>query len=215
MDVAEPLQPVVTLPAVGEDRRARLNVIGHERVQRRGRRISQRQRPSPFGSRTSTAMPVSTFLPLARPPASSGSGHRRCRSHPPPPCRLARSRPRRTSTDPWSRCSMAHDGLVGADLERPLRLSAEIPSLPVANSQRALNHTVSRRARPVKDRARSHRTTAAAPGAPEAPIAQPPATIGGRSPRRRSQRAITTTPSSPRQSASVRNQAWNSPTDLG
>ena len=34
-------------------------------------------------------------------------------------------------------------GLVGADLERPLRLSAEIPSLPVANSQQALNHTVS------------------------------------------------------------------------
>ena len=43
MDVAELLQPVVTLPAVGEDRRARLNVICHERVQRRGRRISQRQ----------------------------------------------------------------------------------------------------------------------------------------------------------------------------
>ena len=33
---------------------------------------SMRQRPSPFGSRTSTAMPVSTFLPLARPPASPG-----------------------------------------------------------------------------------------------------------------------------------------------
>ena len=28
-------------------------------------------RPSPFGSRTSTAMPVKTCLPLARPPRSS------------------------------------------------------------------------------------------------------------------------------------------------
>ena len=34
---------------------------------------SIRHRPTPFGAWISTAMPVSTFLPLARPPASPGS----------------------------------------------------------------------------------------------------------------------------------------------
>ena len=65
-----------------------------------------RQRPIPRGPPTSTAMPVSTFLPLARPPLSPGSG---------PPMNVSststvpdsRSRPGRTSTD-RSRCSIAH-----------------------------------------------------------------------------------------------------------
>ena len=34
---------------------------------------AMRHRPIPFGSLTSTAMPVSTFLPGARPPRSPGS----------------------------------------------------------------------------------------------------------------------------------------------
>ena len=34
---------------------------------------AMRHRPIPFGSRTSTAMPVRTFLPRARPPRSPGS----------------------------------------------------------------------------------------------------------------------------------------------
>ena len=65
-----------------------------------------RQRPIHRGAPTSTAMPVSTFLPLARPPRSPGS----C-----PPMNVSststvpdsRSRPGRTSTD-RSRCSIAH-----------------------------------------------------------------------------------------------------------
>ena len=47
VDVAEFLQPLVALPAVGDDSRARLDVIGHERVQRDGRRIGQRPHPAP------------------------------------------------------------------------------------------------------------------------------------------------------------------------
>ena len=65
-----------------------------------------RHRPIPFGSLTSTAIPVRTFLPAARPPRSPGSS---------PPMNVSstctvpasRSRPGRTSTD-RSRCSIAH-----------------------------------------------------------------------------------------------------------
>ena len=64
-----------------------------------------RHRPIPSGSPTSTAIPVSTFLPGARPPRSPGSS---------PPMNVSstctipdsRSRPGRTSTD-RSRCSIA------------------------------------------------------------------------------------------------------------
>ena len=58
-----------------------------------------RQRPSPFGSRTSTAMPVSTFLPLASPGCSPPM-----RSHPPPPCRLVGRGP---GAPDATECSMA------------------------------------------------------------------------------------------------------------
>jgi len=54
----------------------RFHVVGHEGLQRLGRGVGQdgiRHRPSPFGPRISTAIPVRTFLPLARPPRSSGS----------------------------------------------------------------------------------------------------------------------------------------------
>jgi hypothetical protein len=65
-----------------------------------------RHRPIPLGSLTSTAMPVSTFLPWARPPRSPGSS---------PPIWVSststvpasRPRPGRTSTD-RSRPSIAH-----------------------------------------------------------------------------------------------------------
>ena len=47
MDIADLLEPAVARPAVGDHRRARLNVICHEGVQRGGRRIGQRQHPAP------------------------------------------------------------------------------------------------------------------------------------------------------------------------
>ena len=100
-----------------------------------------RHRPIPFGPLTSTAMPVSTFLPRARPPRRPGS----C-----PPMNVSststvpvsRSRPGRTSTD-RSRCSIAHAvGYEPISSDR-CRLCAEMPSFCVANSQHAVNHTVS------------------------------------------------------------------------
>ena len=76
VDVAELLQSAIALPAVGYDRRARFDVIRYEPVQRGPRCIRDRCDPTPahpLGSRISTATPVSTFLPSARPPRSPGS----------------------------------------------------------------------------------------------------------------------------------------------
>ena len=55
---------------------------------------------------------------------------------------VSRSRPGRTSTD-RSRCSIAHAvGYEPISSDR-CRLCAEMPSFCVANSQHAVNHTVS------------------------------------------------------------------------
>jgi hypothetical protein len=54
----------------------------------------------------------------------------------------SRSRPGRTSTE-RNRCSIAQAVWYEPISSVRLRLSAAIPSLPLANSQQALNHTVS------------------------------------------------------------------------
>jgi hypothetical protein len=54
----------------------------------------------------------------------------------------SRSRPGRTSTE-RSRCSIAHAVWYEPISNVLCRLNAEIPSLPVQNSQHAWNHTVS------------------------------------------------------------------------
>ncbi len=100
-----------------------------------------RHRPLPRGGVTSTAMQVRTFLPLARPPRSPGSS---------PPMKVSststvpvsRSRPGRTSTE-RSRCSIAHAVGYEPISSARCKLSADMPSLPVANIQHAVNHTVS------------------------------------------------------------------------
>src|SRR5665648_1071151 len=99
-----------------------------------------RQRPKPLGDATSTATQTSAFLPLARPPARPGS----C-----PPMNVSststtpdsRSRPGRCCTG-CARCSIAHAVWYEPISKVRCRLSAEIPSLAVANAQHALNHTV-------------------------------------------------------------------------
>ena len=94
-----------------------------------------RHRPMPFGSLTSTAMPVSTFLPGCRPP------RRPCSS---PPMNVSSTstvpvswpRPGRTSAD-RSRCSIAQAVWYEPISSDRCRYWAEIPSLAVANSQQA------------------------------------------------------------------------------
>ena len=101
---------------------------------------AMRHRPIPFGSSTSTAMPVRTFLPRARPPRSPGSS---------PPIYVSststvpasRSLPGRTSTE------RSRPGIARAVWQEPssrarCKPSAEIPSLAVANIQHAVDHTV-------------------------------------------------------------------------
>jgi hypothetical protein len=76
MEVATGSGLAVGLPAVGEDRGALLDVIGEERAQRAGRGVGHHRHPAApqtSGGRRSTAMPISSFLPLARPPRSPGS----------------------------------------------------------------------------------------------------------------------------------------------
>ena len=67
----------VGTPAVGDDMGPWFVVIGDEGVQGRRGPVRQDCHPAPpvsaRGCRISTAMPTSTFLPLARPPASPGS----------------------------------------------------------------------------------------------------------------------------------------------
>ena len=83
--------------------------------------------------------------------------------------------------------------LVGADLQARCRLSAEMPSLPAANSQQAVNHTVSgvrvrsKMARAVTEVRLPH------PGHMKRPS---PSRQRGRSPGRRSRRASAATPGS-------------------
>ena len=92
-----------------------------------------------------------------------------------PPCRLVGrgpGAPAPTAADAaWPTRSGRSRSRASASAQRrdPVFASGEQPA--------GIEPYRERRARPVKDRARSHRTTAAAPGAPEAPIAQPPATI--------------------------------------
>jgi hypothetical protein len=100
-----------------------------------------RHRPNPRGSMTSTAIAVRTFLPLARPPRSPGS----C-----PPTKVSSTSTVPDSCSPSgrtrtarSRCSIAHAVWYEPISSVRCRLRAETPSLLVANSQQALNHTVS------------------------------------------------------------------------
>jgi len=89
----------------------------------------------------STATPTSTFLPFCRPPRSPGSS---------PPTKVSststsprsRSRPGRTSTE-RSRWSIAHAVWLEPISSARLSDSAEIPSFWEANSQQAVNQTVS------------------------------------------------------------------------
>jgi hypothetical protein len=67
--VAEVIQPAVALPSVRDNPRVRLDVTGHEGMQRGSGRAIQDRHPAPadpFGFLTSTAMPLSSFLPLGK-----------------------------------------------------------------------------------------------------------------------------------------------------
>ena len=100
-----------------------------------------RHRPIPFGSLTSTAMPVSTFLPPARPPRSPGS------SPPmiglvhldgpgqPVPARADQHRPQPVQHRPRRR--------VRADLQRALQALRGDPSFWRGEQPARVNHTVS------------------------------------------------------------------------
>ena len=66
----------VSGPAVSDDRRPWLDVLGDERAQRVTAGVIERRHPAAadaLGSRTSTAIPVRTFLPRCRPPRKPGS----------------------------------------------------------------------------------------------------------------------------------------------
>src|ERR1039457_6903446 len=150
-------------------------------------RTDIRHRPMPRGSLTSTAMPTSDFLPLARPPASPAPPPpRRTPPPPPPPPPLAPddlpaplypagqqvpARPPQHRPQPVQHRPRR---LVRADLQRPLQalrrdavlLRREDPACGEPHRQR--------RPRPVEGRARCPRRAPAAAAALESAITQPP-----------------------------------------
>src|SRR5271157_5486855 len=144
MDVPTLLQPTVTLPGIGDDRCPRLDVIQHEGVKRfcggirHGRHSTApeslrlqdldrdtRQDLLPFG----TASRKSRFLA-----SDVGFVHLHLPAKALP---IGANQPR-----PQAMKDSPHR-LVGADLQGPLKLSAEIPSLPLAKYQQAESQTVS------------------------------------------------------------------------
>src|SRR5712691_3019880 len=136
-------------------------------------RIAMRHRPIPFGSRTSTAMPVSTFLPGARPPPQPGlipADERLIHLHDPGqpvPARPDQHRPQPVQHRPRGR--------VRADLQRPLQaLRRDAVLLCCEQPARGEPHR-QRRPCPVEDSARRHRTARMTRGALQPAIPQPPA----------------------------------------
>ena len=141
--VAELVGPGVTLPAVGDDCRPWLDVLGDEGVQRGSGPVAQDRHPAP-------AVPARLddfnghadqgFLAL-RPAAGQsrflatdvGLIHSTVR--------VSRSRPGRTSTD-RNRCSIAQAVWYEPISSGRCRLNAETPSFCAANIQQAVNHTV-------------------------------------------------------------------------
>ena len=76
VDVAESVESAVSRPAIGDDRRAWLDVVGDEGMKRASRGIRKDHHPaSPIarGTLSSTATPTRDFFTLARPPDSPGS----------------------------------------------------------------------------------------------------------------------------------------------
>ena len=100
-----------------------------------------RHRPIPFGSRTSTAMPVSTFFPRCPPtaqpgllPADERLVHLDAAGQPAPP-RPDQHRPQPVQHRPRRR--------VRADLQRPLKVLGGDPVLGRGKQPARVNHTVS------------------------------------------------------------------------
>ena len=125
-----------------------------------------------FGALTSTAMPVSGFLPVARPPASPGSSPlMKVSSTSTGPA--SRSRPGRTSTD-RSRCGIP---APSGTSRSPAPAAGSAPRCRPSGGRKPARGEPhrQRRARPVENRARRHRGPPAAAGAHEPAVRQPPA----------------------------------------
>ncbi len=135
-------------------------------------RTAMRHRPIPFGSVTSTAMPVRTFLPFACPPRRPGSS---------PPIGLIRLHRPRQPLAAWAHQHRPQPvqhrprGLLRADLKGLLQAESRDPVL--GRSERLARGEPHRqqRPRPVEDRARRHLDPMAAGGAHDAAVAEPPA----------------------------------------
>ena len=178
VDVAEFLQPPVALPAVGDDSRARLDMIGHERVQRDGRRVGQRPHPAPAKPRRFPDLhrDAGEHLlapgPAAAQPRLLTADERLVHFHQPGqpvPPRAHQHRPQAMQHSPR--------GLVGTDLQRPFQAQRRDPVLAGGEEPAGGEPDRERRPRPVKDRARCHRGPAAALGTHVPTIGQPPARI--------------------------------------
>jgi hypothetical protein len=173
--VAEPGQAVVAHPGVGDDRGARLDRAGHERVQRSGRAVGQHRHPAPADPlrlvdlHRDAGEHLLAAGPAAAQPRLVPADERLVHLHDPGqpvPARPHQHRPQPVQHRPRGR--------VGADLQRPLQaLRGDAVLLGGEQPARGEPHR-QRRPGPVEDRARRHRRAPVAASALMPAIAQPP-----------------------------------------
>ena len=150
VDVAEPLQPAVALPAVGDDSRARFDVIGDEQVQRGSRCVGERCHSTPAEPcrlpdlHRDAGQDLLAPGPAAAQPrlltADVGLIHLHHPRQPVPP-RAHQHRPQSMQDRPC--------GLVGAHLQRPLQAQRRDPVLAGGKQPAGAEPHCQRRSRPV------------------------------------------------------------------
>ena len=176
VDIAEPGQPVIAHPGVGDDRRARLNMAGDERVQRGRRPVRQQRHPAPadplrpFDLHRDAGQDLLAPGPAAAQPRLLPADIGLVHLHPPGqpvPARAHQHRPQAAQHRPRR--------LVRADLQRPLQAECRDPVLGRGEQPACGEPHRQRRPRPVEDRARRHRGAPVTTGALIPAIAELPA----------------------------------------
>ena len=196
--VAELSQSLISGPPVGDDRRARLDVIHHERVQGLGRGIGQWRHAAPPQSSRLMNLNCDTGQHLLAPSAATGQPRLGAadvglvhlyRPAQQIPTGTYQHRPQAVQHGPGS--------LVGADLQYSLQAQRRDPVF--TGGEQPAGGVPYRQGcpRPIEDRTGRHRTACRTRRTHEAAIAQAPTALRGRNSDRRSRRATAAIRGSP------------------
>jgi len=183
MDVAEVREPMIARPPVGNDRRTRLDVVGHEPVQRGGRGVSNRGHSAP-----AYALRLADLHRDRRQDFLAGSSApvARLLTTDPSLIHLHRAaQPVTTGAHQHGSQSMQHrpGRLVRADLQGPLQAQCRYAVLRRGEHPAGRKPNRKRCPSAIENRPRRPRHAAAACPAHEPAVAQPPTVSrGGRGP---------------------------------